>query len=308
METLLPPAAPRHRAMTLSRRRFLQSAAGLGLAACGDQLHSQPRSTPPLTIAAAASLQDSLHTIQAHLPHLPPATFTFGGSGTLQFQIAQGAPVDLLITASPLPVDRLEAQGLLLPQSRRDLVGNSLVLITGQGGEAIEGFADLASFFQANPRSRLAVGNPAIVPAGDYGVAVLRFLGLYDRLEPQLIWAQDVRQVLAYVETGNVAAGLVYETDARLRETVRSLATAPEGSHPPIVYPGAVIRASPQPEAARQFLDALAQPTAQAIFQRYGFRPLPTTGTLPAGSPYPRSPHSSGPHSQEPQFLPVVGS
>lgn len=283
----------------LSRRTVLQGLLGLGLAACGDRLRSPDRSStrsaPPLTIAAAASLQDSLRAIVAEIPTLPPATFTFGGSGALQQQIVQGAPVDLLITASPKPLDQLEAEGLLWPGGRFDLLSNTLVLVVPSSTAAElalpevatsdraasqdgQGFAAIDRILTDNPQLRVAVGNPALVPAGEYGVEVLRFLGLYGRWEPQIVWTKDVRQVLAYVETGDVVAGLVYGTDARLRGTVRQVAVAPAGSHRPIVYPGAVLRSSRQATAALVFLTQLTQPPAQAIFQRYGFLPLPGAG------------------------------
>ena len=283
----------------LCRRTVLQGLLGLGLAACGDRLRSPDRSptrsAPSLTIAAAASLQDSLRAIVAEIPTLPPATFTFGGSGALQQQIAQGAPVDLLITASPKPLDQLEAEGLLWPSGRFDLLSNTLVLVVPSSTAAElalpevvapdravsqdgQGFAAIDRVLTENPQLRVAVGNPALVPAGEYGVEVLRFLGLYGRWEPQIVWTKDVRQVLAYVETGDVVAGLVYGTDARLRGTVRQVAVAPAGSHRPIVYPGAVLRSSRQATAALVFLTQLTQPLAQAIFQRYGFLPLPDAG------------------------------
>ncbi len=283
----------------LCRRTVLQGLLGLGLAACGDRLRSPDRSptrsAPSLTIAAAASLQDSLRAIVAEIPTLPPVTFTFGGSSALQQQIAQGAPVDLLITASPKPLDQLEAEGLLWPSGRFDLLSNTLVLVVPSSTAAElalpevvapdravsqdgQGFAAIDRVLTENPQLRVAVGNPALVPAGEYGVEVLRFLGLYGRWEPQIVWTKDVRQVLAYVETGNVVAGLVYGTDAWLRGTVRQVAVAPAGSHRPIVYPGAVLRSSRQATAALVFLTQLTQPPAQAIFQRYGFLPLPDAG------------------------------
>ncbi|MGA1285584.1 MAG: molybdate ABC transporter substrate-binding protein [Prochlorothrix sp.] len=293
---------------------MLQGLLGLGLAACGDRLRSPDRSgtrsAPPLTIAAAASLQDSLRAIVAEMPTLPPATFTFGGSGALQQQIAQGAPVDLLITASPQPLDLLATQDLLWPGGRLNLLSNTLVLVASAltapefaapefaapeappqdsqnlpdlapdsasklTPDAVQGFAAIDRALTDNPQLRVAVGNPVLVPAGEYGVEVLRFLGLYERWEPQIVWTKDVRQVLAYVETGNVVAGLVYGTDARLSGAVRQVAVAPAGSHRPIVYPGAVLRSSRQATAALVFLTQLTQPPAQAIFQRYGFLPLP---------------------------------
>jgi molybdate transport system substrate-binding protein len=117
----------------------------------------------------------------------------------------------------------------------------------------------------------IAMGDPASVPAGQYGKQVLAALHLADKVASKLVLGNDVRQVLTYVETGNADAGLVYATDAKISGKVRIVATAPESTHDPIVYPAAVVKASRNEEAARRFIEFLSSPTAQAIFQKYGF-------------------------------------
>lgn len=259
----------------MKRRQFLvQSGLTLGsVAACGGRQTNQVSQGRALMVAAAASLQDALGEVALleQPGDRPPLRYTFGGSGTLQRQIEQGAPVDLFLAAAPFPLDALERQGLLWAGSRRNLLGNSLVLIVPQNSPELTGFQDLG---RDRPPS-LALGNPATVPAGYYGEAVLRYFGFYDRLQPHLIWAQDVRQVLAYVATGNVEGGLVYGTDAQVNGAVRRVAVAPPESHAPIVYPGAVLQASGQRQQALAFLDFLGQPPAQSVFRRYGFGIVP---------------------------------
>jgi molybdate transport system substrate-binding protein len=233
--------------------------------------------TPPdeVTVSAAISLKDALDEI-SHLysTEHPSAEvhFNLGGSGTLQRQIEQGAPVDIFISASPKEMDSLQSQGLLLPDTRKDLARNSVVLIIPAGSTSISGFQDLT---KAAVKT-VAVGEPQTVPAGKYAREVLTHFGIYDKLKPKLVLAKDVRQVLTYVETGNADAGIVYATDAKISMKVTVAATAPEDSHSPVVYPAAVIKNSKNAAAAKAFLDFLASEKARTVFQKYGF--------IPAGS------------------------
>jgi len=232
---------------------------------------------PPdeVTVSAAISLKDALDEI-SHLysTERPSADvhFNLGGSGTLQRQIEQGAPVDIFISASPKEMDSLQSQGLLLPDTRKNLARNSVVLIVPAGSTSIPGFQDLT---KAAVKT-VAVGEPQTVPAGKYAQEVLTHFGIYDQLKPKLVLAKDVRQVLTYVETGNADAGIVYATDAKISKKVTVVATAPEDSHAPVVYPAAVIKNSKNAAAAKAFLDFLASEKARTVFQKYGF--------IPAGS------------------------
>ncbi len=228
-----------------------------------------------VTVSAAVSLKGALDEIsrvyRAERPEVA-LHFNLGGSGTLQRQIEQGAPVDVFISASPDEMNRLEAKGLLFPGTRRNLVTNQVVLIVPSGSTGVASFQDLSQ-----PRVKLiAVGEPQTVPAGKYAQEVLAHLGMYDRLKPKFVLAKDVRQVLTYVETGNVDAGIVYATDARISQKVKVAATAPPDSHSPVVYPVAIIKASQNPSGARDFETFLQGPQAQRVFQKFGF--------LPAGS------------------------
>ena len=190
----------------------------------------------------------------------------------MQRQIEQGAPVDIFISASPKEMDSLQSQGLLVPDTRKDLVKNSVVLIVPVGSAGVSNFQDLTK-----PAIKtIAVGEPQTVPAGKYAQEVLMHLGIYDQLKPKLVFAKDVRQVLTYVETGNADAGIVYATETMVSKKVTVAATASEDSHSPVVYPAAIVRSSKNLAGAKMFIEFLGGGEARAVFQKYGF--------IPAGS------------------------
>jgi molybdate transport system substrate-binding protein len=235
-----------------------------------------PRAKPDpkkeLTVSAAISLKEVLDEIaQLYKVEMPDTVihFNLGASGTLQRQIEEGAPVDVFISASKDQMDSLKSKGRLLPGTRRDLVKNSVVLIVPKGKSGIASFQDLA-----RPEVKhIAIGEPQTVPAGKYAQEVLTRFQLYEQLKPKFVLAKDVRQVLTYVSTGNVDAGIVYVTDAQTSEQVSVAATAPEDSHSPVIYPAATIKSSNEPAEAKHFLDFLASEKAQAVFEKYGFKP-----------------------------------
>jgi molybdate transport system substrate-binding protein len=222
-----------------------------------------------LTISAAASLKEALaETETAYKQSHANVEFrnNLGSSGTLAAQIDQGAPADVFLSAAAKPMDELEAKGLIVAGTRRNLLRNSLVLIAPLDSR-LRDFQSLA-----DGKIRLiAVGDPASVPAGQYGRQTLLALHLLDKLNSKLVFAKDVRQVLTYVETGNADAGLVYASDAQASTKVRVVATAPDSSHDPIVYPAAVVKGTHKEEAARKFVEYLGSPAARAIFVKHGF-------------------------------------
>lgn len=222
-----------------------------------------------LTLSVAASLQDSIQEIEAAYQHDHSIKFrnNFGASGTLAREIEQGAPVDAFISAGTRPMDQLQSQGLLLVASRMDLLRNSLVLIA-PSSSSLRGFDGLTD----RQIRTIALGDPASVPAGQYGKQALETLHIYDRLQSKIVLGKDVRQVLTYVETGNADVGLVYATDAQTSQRVRVIGVAPEESHDPIVYPTAEIKGSQNGSAAHEFILFLRSPAAEAIFERHGFR------------------------------------
>jgi molybdate transport system substrate-binding protein len=227
-----------------------------------------------LTISAAISLRQSVEAVETEYQRLHPEVKfrnNFGASGSLAVEIENGAPSDIFFSAAPGPMDALERKHLLLKGTRRNLLRNQLVLIA-PAGSSLKGFNALTG---ASIRL-IAIGEPSSVPAGEYALATLRTLNLAEQLKPKFVYARDVRQVLAYVETGNADAGFVYATDARTSLRCKVIAPAPYGSHGEILYPASVIAASKSPVAANAFNDYLATPSAAATFARYGFMPLST--------------------------------
>jgi len=260
--------------MTRARRGFF--AFLLALLLCGTAgilPTSSLRAATELTISAAISLKDALDEIKqlyaSENPGVSIAT-NYGASGTLQLQIEQGAPVDVYISAAPKQMDALESKGLLLPGTRRDLLRNEIVLIVPSDSRlGIKSFLDLTR----PDVKQIALGEPTAVPAGQYAKEVLTNLGIYDAVKSKAVLGKDVRQVLTYVETGNVDAGVVYLTDAKTSSKVMVVAQAPENSHQPVIYPVAVIKSTKNAEAAKRFGDFLEGPKAAAVFRKYGFTP-----------------------------------
>jgi molybdate transport system substrate-binding protein len=234
--------------------------------------HATPVPQKEITVAAAISLKDVLDEIaQLYRADTPDTVihFNLGASGTLQRQIEEGAPVDVFISASEDQMNSLESKGLLLPDTRRDLVRNTVVLIVPKGKTGIASFQDLTR----PDVKRIAIGEPKTVPAGKYAQEVLTHFHLYEQLKPKFVLASDVRQVLTYVSTGNVDAGIVYVTDAQTSPEVSVVTTAPEDSHSAVIYPVAILKSSKESGEAKHFEDFLAGEKAQVVFEKYGFKP-----------------------------------
>ncbi|MEQ9369617.1 MAG: molybdate ABC transporter substrate-binding protein [Coleofasciculus chthonoplastes F3-SA18-01] len=255
-------------------------AAFLIVVGCSQGTPPNPSATSPesveITVSAAASLQDAMKAI-APLYTQEQAnviiTYNFGSSGSLQQQIEQGAPVDVFLSAAPKQMNALQEKDLLLTDTRKDLLKNSIVLVTPKDKTDISNFEGLTT----DKVSKIAIGDPKSVPAGQYGKEVLTSLNLYKPIQSKLVFAKDVRQVLSYVETGNVQAGLVYATDANVSDNIKIVATAPETSHSPIIYPVAVLKESKHPDSAKKFVQFLSTETAKTVFDNYGFS---VNGTL----------------------------
>ncbi len=225
-----------------------------------------------LTISAAASLQDAseeLRTIYVSNHPNVSITYNLGSSGTLQKQIEEGAPVDLFISAGKSQMDALAQKGLIVEDSRHDLLGNELVLITGKEGN-LTGFDGLTDASV----NKISIGTPETVPAGQYAKETLTSLNLWDQIQPKLVLAKDVRQVLTYVESGNVDAGLLYHSDAITSKNVKIVATAPAGSNKPIVYPMALVKGAKNQKEAEDFANFLFSDEAAKVFEKYGFKTL----------------------------------
>lgn len=234
-------------------------------------LPGAPENTENLTVSAAASLRDAFNEIGELYKSKTGrgVSFNFGASGALQKQIESGAPVDVFASAGEKQMNEIADKGLIDAATRRDFARNTLVLIVPQDSKLkLNAFADLVK-----PEvQKIAVGNPKTVPAGQYTEQLFENGNLKNTVQPKLILAEDVRQVLDYVVRGEVDAGVVYMTDARVAgEKVSIAATAPEAGHSPILYPIAVIRDSRQKQAAQEFVDFVGGAEGQTILQKYGF-------------------------------------
>ena len=238
-----------------------------------------------VTVSIAASLRNAIEKIQRLYAEENPdvsLVFNFGASGALQQQIEQGAPVDIFLPASPKQMDALQENDLVLAGTRRDLLVNQVVLIAPPDSQSPRDFAGLAG----TDIKLIALGDPASVPAGDYGRQILNSLGIWAAVKPKLILSKDVRQVLTYIESGNADAGIVYGSDAQSSGRVRVVAVAPTGSHEPVVYPVAVMRDAKNAELAKKFIDFLSSERSRGVFRKYGFLPgaSPSSGGVNGGS------------------------
>jgi len=223
-----------------------------------------------ITVAAAISMKDVLEALEkkfAERAGAPHTVFNFGASGILQVQIEEGAPVDLFLSAAPAQMNALEAKGLLLAGTRRNIAGNRLVLVVPAGSTRVKRVEDLKK-----PEVRtIALGEPRSVPAGQYAAQALRNLGFFDALQSKFVFAQNVRAVLTYVSGRDADAGFVYETDAKSTEKVSIAMPLPASSYTPVVYPAAVIRNAKNAAGAKTLLEFLASPAARTIFEQFGF-------------------------------------
>lgn len=222
-----------------------------------------------ILIAAAASLQNALEEIKPLYEGANPGvtlTFTFGASGSLQEQIEQGAPVDVFMSAALKQMSKLEEEGLILDGSKKELLENKVVLIVPNDSKlAITSFEDITK------AKMIGLGDPASVPVGQYAEEVFTSLGNLDEVKKKATYGKNVTEVLTWVATGNVDAGVVYATDAKSSKAVKVVAEAPEGSVSKAIYPAAVVKASKITDAAKAFVDYLTTDEAMKIFENYGF-------------------------------------
>jgi molybdate transport system substrate-binding protein len=229
-----------------------------------------------LTLSVAISMKDAVQELGARFARERSGTvvrYNFASSGELQKQIEAGAPVDLFVSAAARQMDELEAKGLIVPATRRVFANNLLVAIKPADSSVdIAKPADLLS-----PRvQRIVIGNPKTVPVGQYTEESLRALGLWERVQPKLVLAENVRQALDYVARGEVDAGFVYTTDAVARaERVKEAFRPAEDTYRPVTYPVAVVRGARQPALARAFIELLVSAAGRAVLARLGFQPPP---------------------------------
>ncbi|AFZ26823.1 molybdenum ABC transporter, periplasmic molybdate-binding protein [Cylindrospermum stagnale PCC 7417] len=228
------------------------------------------QSNANILVSAAASLKEALSEIKPLYQQSKPnvnITYNFGASGALQQQIEQGAPADVFISAAKKQVDALEQKGLLVAGTRTNLANNRLVLIVPKNVVGVSSFYNLTDA----KIKKIAIGEPRSVPAGQYGEQVLKKLGIFNKVKSKLVLANNVRQVLAVVESGNADAGLVYATDAKISDKVKVVVAADDKYHSPIVYPVAVIKRSKNVAAAKEFVQFLSGSQAKAVLKKSGF-------------------------------------
>jgi molybdate transport system substrate-binding protein len=227
-----------------------------------------------LTVFAAASLTDAIKEISAQWTQAgnQPLRMSFGSSSTLARQIEQGAPANLFASADEKWMDYLAAKQLIAADTRKDLLGNELVLVVPADHPrhvTLGPGLDLSALL--GPTGRLATGDPAHVPVGIYAQQALTKVGLWSSIASRLARTDDVRAALLLVEHGEAPAGIVYATDAAVSKSVMVAGTFPANSHDPIAYPFAVTRPGDNPEA-RAFMAFLTGPEARAIFVQHRFK------------------------------------
>ena len=242
-------------------------------AAAADVRPGAPART--ITVFGAASLTDSLQELIAAFGKASGITVksSFAASSALARQIESGAPADVFFSADLEWMDYLETRKLIRPESRRNLLGNRLVLIAPSTSAIELQIKPDFALADALGKGRLATGDPDSVPVGRYARAALTSLGVWASVENRLVRADNVRAALLYVERGEVPLGIVYRTDASIDKGVRIVDVFPENSHPPITYPIALTVGARS--GAQEFIDFLRTPTADAVFVKYGFAPLP---------------------------------
>lgn len=225
-----------------------------------------------LQVLAGAGLKDALNELKEIYGKKTgtEVRYSFAAAGILRKQVEEGVPADLFFTPGKKEMDDLQRQALIIPETRTDILGNEIVLVVAKERKGvIRSFTDLADKAQS-----VSIGLPETVPAGKYARETLKSLGLWDKLEKRMLYAKDVRTVLAYVDSGNVDAGLVYRSDTAAMKSGTLVAVAPKGSHSPIHFSIAVLKPTKRQQEARRFIEFLKSPKASAIFTKYRFTPL----------------------------------
>jgi molybdate transport system substrate-binding protein len=235
-----------------------------------------PPPPAPVLVSAAISLTDALVEIEKAYTASGggPVRFNFAASNVLARQIANGAPADIFISADLVQMRYVEKAGAIEPGSSKNLLRNALAVVTPPGRASITTARALA-----DPAvRRIAIGDPAAVPAGFYAKQYLERQGLWPQLQRRLLPLSNVRAALAAVENGGADAAIVYESDAAASNKVALAFVVPPGDAPEIIYPMAIISRSKNKAAAARFAEFLQGPEASAIFSRYKFSPRRSVG------------------------------
>ena len=259
----------------LGMRNFFAAiiAATLLMTGCGGGVE---KSSAPveLHVSAAASLTNAMNDLAELYAKENPnvkIVFNFGSSGALQQAIENGGESDLFFSAAQKQMNALDEKGELAEGTRKDLLRNEVVLIVPAAGtKDIKNFEDAAT----DKVEKIALGEPKGVPVGQYSEEIFDALKILDAVKAKAVYGSDVRQVLAWTESGEVDCGVVYATDAAVSDKVKVICAAPDGSHKPVVYPAAVIKSSNHLDAAKKFLDFTTSDAAKKIFAKYGFKSI----------------------------------
>lgn len=252
-------------------KKFLTAicAAALLMTGCGGS-----EKPVELHVSAAASLTNVMNELaEAYNKDNPNVKiiFNFGSSGALQQAIENGGQTDLFYSAAQKQMNALEEKGELVEGTRKNLLRNEVVLIVpADSTKDILSYDDVATA----KVEKIALGEPKGVPVGQYSEEIFTALGILDAVKVKAVYGSDVRQVLAWTESGEVDCGVVYATDAAISNKVKVICAAPEGSHKPVIYPAAVIKSSKNLDAAKKFLDFTSSDAAKKIFAKYGFKSL----------------------------------
>jgi molybdate transport system substrate-binding protein len=265
--------------MTMNRRRSFGLLFGAVLVLGAGSGPAFPQVKEPL-VFAAASMKTALDEVAAQWQRESgkKVVISYAASNTLIKQIEQGAPADIFISADLDWMDYGEQKGLINAETRANLLSNRIVIVAPKDATVklniTPGF-DLASALKGG---RLAMANVDAVPAGKYGKAALEKLGAWDGVKDKIAQAENVRAALALVSLREAPLGIVYQTDAASDPSVKIVATFPEESHPPIIYPIALTKTSTNPDA-RAFLSYIRSAAARAAFERQGFTVLGSAGS-----------------------------
>jgi molybdate transport system substrate-binding protein len=235
-----------------------------------------PAQAQDVTLSVAISMKEAVEELgRGFMASRPGVTlrYNFGSSGELQKQIEGGAPIDLFVSAAERQMDELVKKALVVSPSRRIFARNVLTVV--KPADSKIDISKPADLLDARV-TKIVIGNPKTVPAGQYSEESLRAMGIWDRLQPKLVFSENVRQALDYVARGEVDAGFVYTTDAATRaQQVKEAFRPAEDTYRPVVYPVAVVAGAKQAALAQAFLDLLVSRDGQATLARFGFQPPP---------------------------------
>ena len=225
-----------------------------------------------LLVFAATSLTDTMTQVAAEYEAMSGTNveISFGPSRALAQQIVRGANPDLYFAAGQPPMDLLQDGGQVAQDGVARLLSNRIVLITGMDTPVMSSIDALAD----SGLNRIAMPDPEIAPAGNYTRTALQNLGLWDRLLPSIVFANDVRATLEYVESGNADGGFLYQTDAATSDAVTIQDIVPLDAYPDVVYPAAVIEGADTAEGSKALLEFLPSDAAREVFRMHGFTPL----------------------------------